>query len=733
MQQERRAVRGMGGWAALRHSVGMGWVAIWGLLCLPWLSGLRSIPYDAVQQFFPAVSFTAGRLRELQAPWWNPYLFGGYPQLADPQMMTFQPTMVLPMLLAPTSLHWFGVVVMLHVLAGGFGALQLARHYRLQAPAQLLFTVVMMFGGVAASRLQHTPMIVSYCLLPWLWLGLSRLRHRQQWQDVLLAGIAGGLCALQLTQLTYLIILGCAGYAVAALLLAGRRRGLLAGQFAVVGMLAAAISAPQWVSTLAYLGWTNRSQLTLEMAAAGALHWQSLATLVSGGVFSQGRGHSWAFGDITTDYLYYGAIALALWLAWGAAVVRAQPQRARLALLLLVVAVIFALGAATPLFPWLFGWLPGLDLFRRPSDALFLTVPAAAWLAAHALQAALDERRLQPHWPSLAVVAALLAQAAWLALQQGQPQALLWVSISVALGAAAVYMLRRPVAATGWLIGLLVADLLLFNIATGFNALKLSRQQISSPRSGPAHAGYRLLAGARSDGIPERAAVFGIDLLTNGAAVYRLPLVNGYNPLLDATYRSMTGMPESPGGRLQDKPLTAWTADMQAPLYDLLGVRWVLAAAPFEGSRTLDRGVQVLERASVLPRVLNPRQVRRHDGPLPPAQAFNATDFSTTLWLSRRADGGGCEAAAGGMAEVRVNDYDASRLTLQVRATAPAWVVINEVNAPGWEARVGDVPVPLLQANGLFRAVCVPAGTHQLELRYRPWQLWRAGLAERAG
>jgi len=41
------------------------WVASWLLLCLPWLIGTKVIPYDAVQQFFPAVSFSAEQLRNL--------------------------------------------------------------------------------------------------------------------------------------------------------------------------------------------------------------------------------------------------------------------------------------------------------------------------------------------------------------------------------------------------------------------------------------------------------------------------------------------------------------------------------------------------------------------------------------------------------------------------------------------------------------------------------------------
>ncbi|KAF1017657.1 MAG: hypothetical protein GAK31_00925 [Stenotrophomonas maltophilia] len=219
-------------------------ISAWALLCLPWLLGLKTILFDAVQQFFPAVSFSVEQLRHLQAPWWNPYLFGGYPQVADPQMMTLQPTMVLPMMLAPASLHLFTVVVLLHVLIGGLGALRLARSFGLSAPAQWFFAMVLMFGGVAASRLQHTPMIISYSLLSWLWLGLSRVRRQGRARDILLAGTAGGLCALQLTQVTYFIILASALYAMGAVLLAPGNRFRLASQLAAVALIAAVASAP---------------------------------------------------------------------------------------------------------------------------------------------------------------------------------------------------------------------------------------------------------------------------------------------------------------------------------------------------------------------------------------------------------------------------------------------------------------------------------------------------------
>ncbi|MBJ7517729.1 MAG: hypothetical protein JHC82_16450, partial [Stenotrophomonas sp.] len=397
MQQTIGAVSVTDRWTRSTATPGFAWCVLWLVLCLPWLLGVWTIPFDAVQQFFPAVSFTAQQLLQFDVPWWNPYLHGGYPQLADPQMMTLQPSVVLPMLLAPTSLHWFTVVILLHVLVAGMGALKLAATQGLQRLPQLMFALVFLFGGVAAARLQHTPMIVSYCLLPWLWLALDQLRRHLHWRHAVLAGLVGGLCALQLTQVTYLIVLACAVYAIAAVLMAPTRRIRLCLQLAAVGGIAAVISAPQWLSTFAWLAQTNRDGVSLEAALPGAIHWQSLVTLLSGNVFEQGRGDSWAFGDITTDYLYMGAVPLAAWLAWGGAVVRRDPRGARIALAVFVLAVLFALGGATPLFPWLFGWLPGLDLFRRPSDGLFLAVPAAAWLSAHALQSALQRDPLRPH------------------------------------------------------------------------------------------------------------------------------------------------------------------------------------------------------------------------------------------------------------------------------------------------------------------------------------------------
>src|SRR5262249_59104650 len=50
----------------------------------------------------------------------------------------------------------------------------------------------------------------------------------------------------------------------------------------------------------------------------------------------------------------------------------------------------------------------------------------------------------------------------------------------------------------------------------------------------------------------------------------------------------------------------------------------------------------------------------------------------------------------------------------------PGYVVLLDAYDAGWRARVDKAPAPVLRANVAFRAVPVAAGTHRVELDYRP-------------
>jgi hypothetical protein len=69
----------------------------------------------------------------------------------------------------------------------------------------------------------------------------------------------------------------------------------------------------------------------------------------------------------------------------------------------------------------------------------------------------------------------------------------------------------------------------------------------------------------------------------------------------------------------------------------------------------------------------------------------------------------------------------------------PGWVVVRELADQGWRASVDGQRVAVAVADGTFLAVPVPAGRHEVELRYRPvswsvgWGLAALGLLRLLG
>jgi hypothetical protein len=80
---------------------------------------------------------------------------------------------------------------------------------------------------------------------------------------------------------------------------------------------------------------------------------------------------------------------------------------------------------------------------------------------------------------------------------------------------------------------------------------------------------------------------------------------------------------------------------------------------------------------------------------------------------SRRADDG----FAG---ESRLVTYLPDRVEMAVSASRAGIVVLLDSFDPGWRAWVDGKPERVLRANVSFRAVHVPAGSHRVEMRYRP-------------
>ena len=64
---------------------------------------------------------------------------------------------------------------------------------------------------------------------------------------------------------------------------------------------------------------------------------------------------------------------------------------------------------------------------------------------------------------------------------------------------------------------------------------------------------------------------------------------------------------------------------------------------------------------------------------------------------------------------------DALTVEVNIQTHSAGWLMVRDLFYPGWQATVDGKPVRVLAANGICRAVAVPAGSHRILFTFQPW------------
>jgi hypothetical protein len=72
------------------------------------------------------------------------------------------------------------------------------------------------------------------------------------------------------------------------------------------------------------------------------------------------------------------------------------------------------------------------------------------------------------------------------------------------------------------------------------------------------------------------------------------------------------------------------------------------------------------------------------------------------------------------LSDARISLYTPERVRVEVKASGPALLMLNDTNYPGWHAYVNGKPAPIIRTNYLFRGIIVSVGTNTVEFVYEP-------------
>ena len=70
--------------------------------------------------------------------------------------------------------------------------------------------------------------------------------------------------------------------------------------------------------------------------------------------------------------------------------------------------------------------------------------------------------------------------------------------------------------------------------------------------------------------------------------------------------------------------------------------------------------------------------------------------------------------------QVEITQYLPEQVVIVTDETQDRMLILTDTHYPGWMAKIDGQPTPIFQANNLFRAVFVPAGTHEIIFTFEP-------------
>ncbi|MCI0446780.1 YfhO family protein [bacterium] len=734
-----------------------------------------AIPWDMIDYYYPSQFYTIESIKNGSFPLWNPHILSGFPTIADPENAVFYPLNLFLYLFSvnsPVSLKTVETFLALHYFLTGLFMWIFLRSLSLKRYAALSGAIMYMFSGYLAAHAQHLGPIMASTWIPLILYYCRKSILEKNKRHVIKAGLLIGVQILagypQTTFSTLLALLIYFGWHSIrrAYNIQSWRPVIKAGHsFLLMFLTGISVAAIQLVPTIQLHLHSIRSEIIQDYSQLEQfpLHPIYLITTIVanffGGLFGS---ESWFPRDITEGHLYLGIIPIML-IVIG---IKCTTKKNVMWLIIGSFFFVLALGGYT-IWPRIYYHVsPYLNFFARSSNYFLITNLCAAIFAAYGMQLILADtknpeiyialRGLKVIFMAFIGIFAIMA-ATILFLDNGglrqriisiQTNLLLCVFLFVVGNTLIRATVRRKVhiaLCKTLLLSAIIIDLFTFNSHQPFDGFRMPVNTIVSPNS--LEGNFPPLAFLRQDSQKNyRIATFESgSTYFNGGSITGFQNIFGYTTMALGSYRDYLA---EFGMKFSRKPKITQSVGLDNNYMNLLSAKYLLVGPDVLLDKKVNipshqymlvsnKSLNIFFNKKFIPRAFIAEKaiitdVKHKRSTYLQSASFQPRDFvlidsefknqiprqlltelTSPNELTARGDNRTSQS-------IKIVESKGNSVKIAANLDAPGFVVLTDVNYPGWKAYDRGKEREILPAYGLFRAIALEKGQHSIEFRFEP-------------
>jgi hypothetical protein len=720
----------------------------------------RKVPIfrDLVTYFYPIKFSVAEAFKAGSIPLWDRHMATGFPIMAAFQSAVFYPPSIVFYLLPFFAAARFTFVF--HYMVAALGSYILLRSWRSPVYVSLIGAILFTFGGTTVSLSNLLNHFQSAVWLPWVIYFWEQTVRERRWKDIAAFSIVA-LCQLFAgSPEIFLLSIGLVVLDTVRL----HREEQIHGFFRVSAILLGSgcvivgLGMIQLLPTAELIMQSRRDQ---PIHLSEALSWSLRPSRLIGLLLpTLEADSSLAVGVrlLLTQEVpfllshYIGVIGVLGSCCWFRA---AHTKERAIILALIGCSLLMAFGSYTPVYPFLYEWVPVLRVMRFPEKYCYLTFALLVFTTVRGLrQMDQDEKSLTSWVVATSILAAWLVAYLTFRIQPElladlvQPRNLndpplaanpttiaailvmLEKHIAVSLTLTLLFGLNRIGVLRWTLLRPLLVITVFLDLSSANKPLHFLRDETlvqSAPRiiekppadgrlfyyppSNNVHPSFMRVAGNPTY---EKATEIPLNnLLPNAGMLHGFEYFQDIDALGRRSYTDFLNF------------VNALPADKRGKLLQAINVKYVVAFHSLQ--------VKGLELVREFPEHYS--KLYEVTDPVPRAyiaqRAIYDLDPKTTL--ERMASDGfdplrdvildvpiHTETKGVFQSNAAITLYQNNRVLINTQLSQPGVLVLTDAFYPGWKVFVGGDEHPIRRANYLFRGVELPAGNHEVEFIYDP-------------